>query len=54
MDIRIGTAGYSYPAWVGPLDPAGTTGHDMLPFDARHFPAVGPRAARGCLIVAEV
>ena len=40
MDLRIGTAGYSYPDWVGPFYPAGTTAHDMLPFYARHFPAV--------------
>src|SRR5262245_26611062 len=40
MDVRIGTAGYSYPDWVGPFYPPGTTAHDMLPCYARHFPAV--------------
>lgn len=40
MDIRIGTAGYSYPDWVGAFYPPGTAGDDMLPFYARHFPAV--------------
>jgi uncharacterized protein YecE (DUF72 family) len=40
MDIRIGTAGYAYPAWIGPFYPAGTTPHDMLPYYARHFACV--------------
>lgn len=40
MNVRIGTAGYAYPAWVGGFYPPGTTPHDMLPFYARHFPAV--------------
>lgn len=40
MELRVGTAGYSYPDWVGPFYPAGTTAHDMLPAYARHFPAV--------------
>jgi uncharacterized protein YecE (DUF72 family) len=40
MDIRIGTAGYSYRPWVGPFYPPGTAAADMLPFYARHFPAV--------------
>jgi len=40
MDIRIGTAGYAYPAWVGGFYPPGTTQHDMLPAYARHFPIV--------------
>ncbi len=40
MNVRLGTAGYAYPAWVGGFYPARTTQHDMLPFYARHFPAV--------------
>ena len=40
MNLRLGTAGYAYPAWVGGFYPAGTTKHDMLPFYARHFPAI--------------
>jgi uncharacterized protein YecE (DUF72 family) len=40
MQLRFGTAGYAYPAWVGGFYPPGTTQHDMLPFYARHFPAV--------------
>jgi uncharacterized protein YecE (DUF72 family) len=40
MDVRIGTAGYSYPHWVGPFYPPGTQSHDLLPAYARHFPAV--------------
>jgi len=40
MDLRVGTAGYSYPAWVGPFYPPGTSAHDLLPAYARHFPAV--------------
>lgn len=40
MNVRIGTAGYAYPEWVGGFYPAGTTRHDMLPFYARHFPVV--------------
>src|SRR3954471_17148630 len=40
MDVRIGTAGYSYPNWVGPFYPPGTPGHELLPAYARHFPVV--------------
>lgn len=40
MNLRIGTSGYSYPDWVGSFYPPGTGGDDMLPFYARHFPAV--------------
>jgi uncharacterized protein YecE (DUF72 family) len=40
MDLRVGTAGYSYPNWVGPFYPPGTSAHDLLPAYARHFPAV--------------
>lgn len=40
MELRIGTAGYSYPNWVGPFYPPGTTAHSMLPAYAQQFPAV--------------
>jgi uncharacterized protein YecE (DUF72 family) len=40
MDVWIGTAGYSYPAWVGGFYPARTAGERMLPFYATRFAAV--------------
>ncbi|HEX4609153.1 MAG TPA: DUF72 domain-containing protein [Urbifossiella sp.] len=40
MDLYFGTAGYSYPAWVGPFYPPGTPGAGFLAEYARHFPAV--------------
>ncbi|MBX9579835.1 MAG: DUF72 domain-containing protein [Gemmataceae bacterium] len=40
MILRIGTAGYSYPAWVGPFYPPSTASAAMLEEYARHFPAV--------------
>jgi uncharacterized protein YecE (DUF72 family) len=40
MNVRIGTAGYAYPAWVGGFYPRGTTQHDMLPFYSTQFSAV--------------
>lgn len=40
MNVRIGTAGYAYPAWVGGFFPRGTTQHDMLPFYSTRFAAV--------------
>ena len=40
MQVRIGTAGYAYPAWVGGFYPRGTAQHDMLPYYATQFPAV--------------
>lgn len=40
MDVHIGTAGYSYPAWVGPFYPPGTKSAALLPEYARHFAAV--------------
>ncbi|MBX9627942.1 MAG: DUF72 domain-containing protein [Gemmataceae bacterium] len=40
MILRIGTPGYSYPAWVGPFYPPGTPSNGMLGEYARHFPAV--------------
>jgi uncharacterized protein YecE (DUF72 family) len=40
MNVRIGTAGYAYPAWVGGFYPRGTTQNDMLPYFASRFAAV--------------
>jgi uncharacterized protein YecE (DUF72 family) len=40
MQVRIGTAGYSYAAWRGDFYPPGTPSHEMLAFYARQFPAV--------------
>jgi uncharacterized protein YecE (DUF72 family) len=40
MNVRIGTAGYAYPAWGGGFYPRGTTQHDMLPYFATQFPVV--------------
>lgn len=40
MILRIGTSGYSYPAWVGSFYPPGTSANGMLGEYARHFPAV--------------
>jgi uncharacterized protein YecE (DUF72 family) len=40
MQVWIGTSGYSYPDWVGPLYPPGTRPTNMLPFYARQFPLV--------------
>jgi len=40
MQLWVGTAGYSYPGWVGGFYPPGTGSAEMLPFYARHFPAV--------------
>jgi uncharacterized protein YecE (DUF72 family) len=39
-EIWIGTAGYSYPDWVGPFYPEGTRPERMLPFYATRFPLV--------------
>lgn len=38
--IRIGTTGWSYKDWVGPLYPTGTTQGDFLAEYARHFDLV--------------
>ncbi len=38
--ILIGTSGYSFPDWVGPFYPPGTTRAQMLDFYVRQFPAV--------------
>ncbi len=35
--IRIGTSGYSYRDWVGPIYPAGTAPQDFLKFYSRLF-----------------
>lgn len=40
MQLRIGTAGYAYPDWVGGFYPPGTSARDMLAYYARHFSAV--------------
>jgi uncharacterized protein YecE (DUF72 family) len=40
MNVRLGTAGYAYPEWVGGFYPAGTTPPGMLPYYARNFPVV--------------
>lgn len=38
--ILVGTSGYSYDDWVGPLYPAGTAKGDFLSLYAKEFPAV--------------
>jgi uncharacterized protein YecE (DUF72 family) len=38
--IRIGTSGFSYQDWVGPVYPAALKEQDYLPFYAREFSAV--------------
>lgn len=40
MSILIGTQGWNYPAWVGPLYPRGTRASEFLPAYARLFRAV--------------
>jgi uncharacterized protein YecE (DUF72 family) len=40
MEIAVGTCGFSYKDWVGPVYPAGTKPADMLPLYARKFPIV--------------
>ncbi len=42
--IRIGTSGWSYPAWVGPFYPAGTSAAKMLPAYAQTFTTVEAHA----------
>jgi uncharacterized protein YecE (DUF72 family) len=37
-EILIGTSGYSYDDWVGPVYPEGTHRSEFLPFYARRFP----------------
>jgi uncharacterized protein YecE (DUF72 family) len=38
--IRIGTSGFSYKDWVGPVYPAGLPERDWLSFYAREFSTV--------------
>jgi len=40
MSILIGTQGWNYAAWVGPLYPPGTPASEFLPTYARAFRAV--------------
>ncbi len=40
MMLRIGTSGYSYPAWRGRFFPAGLPSSRMLSFYAERFPTV--------------
>ena len=40
MDIRIGTSGYSYKDWCGPVYPAGARPGDMLSLYAQQFDTV--------------
>lgn len=39
-EIRLGTQGWNYAAWVGPLYPSGTRAGDFLKLYARAFPTV--------------
>ncbi len=38
--IRIGTSGFSYPDWIGPVYPQGMPERDHLGFYAQEFPTV--------------
>ena len=38
--VSVGTCGFSYKDWVGPVYPPGTKATDMLPLYARQFPIV--------------
>lgn len=40
MRVRVGTSGFSYPAWKGSFYPADLPGSRMLSFYAERFPAV--------------
>jgi uncharacterized protein YecE (DUF72 family) len=40
MNIWVGTSGYSYPDWVGPFYPEGTTSQRMLSYYTLRFPLV--------------
>lgn len=40
MEIAVGTCGFSYKDWVGPVYPPGTKPAEMLPLYARRFPVV--------------
>lgn len=57
--ILIGTSGYSYDDWVGPVYPPGTPKREFLPLYAKEFPVVelnfsyyqqpGPRTLAGMI-----
>lgn len=38
--IRIGTSGFSFPDWVGPFYPAGTSQREMFTYYVKQFPMV--------------
>lgn len=38
--IKIGTSGFSYNDWLGPVYPAGLPARDQLAFYAREFSTV--------------
>ena len=38
--VLVGTSGYSYDDWVGPVYPVGTSRRDFLSLYAREFPVV--------------
>ncbi len=40
MNVAVGTCGFSYKDWIGPVYPAGTKQPEMLPRYARMFPIV--------------
>jgi uncharacterized protein YecE (DUF72 family) len=40
MNIWVGTSGYSYPDWVGPVYPEGTRPNRLLAYYATQFPLV--------------
>jgi uncharacterized protein YecE (DUF72 family) len=40
MNVRIGTAGYSYDSWIGEFYPRRAKSNEMLPFYASQFPIV--------------
>lgn len=39
-ELRVGTSGYSYPDWVGPIYPTGLPRNEWLPYYARQFDTV--------------
>jgi uncharacterized protein YecE (DUF72 family) len=43
--LRVGTSGYSYAEWRGPIYPAGLPPRTMLSFYAQHFRAVEVNAS---------
>src|SRR5262249_12414997 len=44
IPIRVGTSGWSYPTWVGPFYPPGTSAAKMLPAYAGAFATVEAHA----------